>query len=77
MAALFYKNHFIIATGFFDKDLDRWIPIADVSWHSAAGRDFHTINFSADEFRTKEQAEIFAVEAAEAWVDERYKAITH
>jgi hypothetical protein len=33
MAALRYKNHFIIATGYFDKDLDRWIPIADVSWH--------------------------------------------
>jgi hypothetical protein len=41
MAALRYKNHFIIATGYFDKDLDRWIPIADVSWHlgSSSGRN--------------------------------------
>jgi hypothetical protein len=41
MAALRYKNHFIIATGHFDKDLDRWIPIADVSWHlgSSSGRN--------------------------------------
>jgi hypothetical protein len=74
---LLYKNHFIVATGQFDKDLARWMPIADVSWQSATGRDFHTIRFSLDRFRTKEQAEIFAVEAAEAWVDKRYKAITH
>jgi hypothetical protein len=33
MAALLYKDVFIVATGQFDKDLDRWIPIADVSWH--------------------------------------------
>jgi hypothetical protein len=75
MAALFYKKHFIIATGHFDKKRELWIPIADVSWQSATGRDFHTIKFSFDSFRTKDQAEIVAVEAAEAWVDERCKAL--
>jgi hypothetical protein len=77
MAALLYKNHFIIATGYFNRNLELWIPSADVSWQSASGRDFHTMKFSLDSFRTKEQAEIFAVKAAQAWVNERYKAITH
>jgi hypothetical protein len=77
MAALLYKNHFIVTTGYFNRNLELWIPSADVSWQSATGRDFHTIEFSVDRFRTKERAEIFAVEAAEAWVDRRCKALVH
>jgi hypothetical protein len=73
MATLLYKDVFIIATGRYDKELGLWIPMADLSWQSAAGRDFHTIEFSLESFRTKEQAERFALVAAEAWVDERYK----
>ena len=74
MAALLYKNHFIITTGYFNRKLELWIPSADVSWQSATGRDFHTIKFSGDCFHTRERAEIFAVEAAEAWVDARVRA---
>lgn len=76
MAALLYKNHFIIATSQFDQTRELWIPMIDVSWHSATGREFHTMKLSID-FRSKTQAEIFAVEAAETWVDERCKALTH
>ena len=36
MAALFYKDFVIIATGQFDKERDLWMPVADISWHSAA-----------------------------------------
>jgi hypothetical protein len=75
MAACLYKNVFIIATGRFDKDLDLWIPSADVSWQSPNGRAFHTIKFSLESFQTKEQAERFALVAAEAWVDEQHKSI--
>jgi len=77
MAALLYKNHFIITTGYFNRNLELWIPSADVSWKSATGRDFHSIKFLVDCFRTKDQAEIFAVETAEAWVDKRCKALVH
>ena len=33
MAALLYKDFFIIATGQFDKQKELRIPIADISWH--------------------------------------------
>ena len=42
------------------------MPIADVSWQAATGRDFHTIEFSLERFPARDQAEIFAIEAAEA-----------
>jgi hypothetical protein len=76
MAALLYKNHFIIATGQFDQTRELWIPLADVSWHSTTGREFHSMKLSAS-FGSKQQAEIFAVEAAETWVDERYNGLIH
>jgi hypothetical protein len=76
MAALLYKNHFIIATGYFDTNQELWIPSADVSWQSATGRDFYSMKFSVDCFRTKDRAEMFAVKAAEAWVDKRCKTIS-
>jgi len=74
MAALLYKKHFIIATGYFDQSRELWIPMVDVTWHSATGREFHTMKLSVGCFRTKEQAEMFAVEAAEAWIDARVRA---
>ena len=46
MAALLYKDFLIIATGQFDKDKERWMPITDMSWHSATGRESHTIQDS-------------------------------
>jgi hypothetical protein len=71
MAALLYKNHFIIATGQFDENKHLWIPTVDVSWPSESGRQFHTMKLSVDCFGSKQQAEIVAVEAAETWVDKR------
>ena len=50
------------------------IPIADISWYSASGHEFHTIQDSVHCFRTKQEAEAFAVEAAKAWIDARFKA---
>jgi hypothetical protein len=77
MAALLYKNHFIIATGQFDTSRELWIPIIDVSWPSESGRQFHTMKLSVDCFGSKQQAEIFAVEAAETWVDDRCNGLIH
>jgi hypothetical protein len=73
MAALLYKDFFIIATGQFDKDKELWMPIADPSWHSATGHESHTIQDSVHYFGTKQEA-AFAIEAAKAWVDARVKA---
>jgi hypothetical protein len=66
MAALLYKNFFIIATGQFDKGKELRIPIADVSWHSASGYESHIIQDSVHCFGTKQEAESLAIEAAKA-----------
>ena len=74
MAALLYKDFFIIGIGQFDKDKELRVPIADISWHSATGRESHTIQDLVHCFGTKKEAEAFAIEAAKAWVDARVKA---
>jgi len=74
MAALLYKDFFIIATGQFDKQKELRIPIADISWHSASGYESHTIQDSVHYFGTKKEVETFAIEVAKAWVDARVRA---
>jgi len=74
LAALLHKNCLIIATSRFDKDKELWMPIADISWHSTTGRESHTIQDSVHCFGTKKEAEVFAIEAAKAWIDARIKA---
>jgi hypothetical protein len=74
MAALLYKDFLIIAIGQFDKDRERWMPFADISWRSASGGEAHVIHDSVHWFTIKEEAETFAVEAAKTWVDARVKA---
>ena len=74
MAALLYKDCLIIAIGQFDKDKELRMPIADISWHSATGRESHTIQDSVHCFGTKQEAEAFAIEAAKTWVDARVRA---
>jgi len=74
MAALLYKDCLIIATGRFDKDKELRMPIADISWHSATGRESHTIQDSVHCFGSKQEAEAFAIEAAKTWVDARVRA---
>ena len=74
MAALLYKDFLIIGTSQFDKDKELQVPIADISWHSATGRESHTIQDSVHCFRAQQEAEAFAIEAAKAWVDARVKS---
>jgi len=74
LATLLYKDCLVIATGRFDKDKELWMPIVDISWHSTTGRESHTIEDSVHCFGTKQEAEAFAVEDAQAWVDVRIKA---
>jgi len=53
MAASPYKDFFIIAMGQFDKDRELWMPVADISWHSAIGYESYTIHDSVHCFGTK------------------------
>jgi hypothetical protein len=74
MAALLYKDFLIIAFGQFDKEAQRWMPFADMSWRSASGDESRTLKDSIHCFGTKHEAEACALEAAKAWVDARVKA---
>ena len=74
MAALLYKDFFIIAMGRFNKQKERCVPVADISWHSASGYESHTIHNSVRYCGTKQKAEAFALEAAKSWIDARVKA---
>jgi hypothetical protein len=74
MATLFYKDFFIIAMGRSDQQKELCMPVAGIGWHSASGHEFHTIQDSVHCFRTKREAEAFALEAAKAWIDARVKA---
>jgi hypothetical protein len=71
---LLHKDCLIIATGQFDKNRELWMPVADISWDSAIGRESHIIRDSVHCFRTKQEAEAFALEMTKAWVDARVKA---
>jgi hypothetical protein len=57
MAALLYKDFLIIAFGQFDKEAQRWMPFADISWHSVSGDESHTLKDSIHCFGTKQEAE--------------------
>jgi hypothetical protein len=74
MAAFFYNDFLIIAFSQFDKDTQRWVPVADISWHAATGYEAHTIRDLVHTFGTKQAAETCAVEGAKAWVDGHVKA---
>ena len=74
MAALLYNDFFIIAFGQFDQEAQRWVPIADISWHAATGYEAHIIRDPVQTFGTKLEAEAIAVETARAWVDAHVKA---
>jgi hypothetical protein len=74
MAALLYNDFFIIAFGQLDKDTQRWTLVADINWHTANGYETHIIRDPVQTFGTKQEAEAFAVETAEAWIDAHLKA---
>jgi hypothetical protein len=74
MATLFYKDFFIIGIGHFDKPKELCMPFAGIGWHSDSGYEFHTIEDSVHCFRTRQEAEAFALEAAKSWIDARVKA---
>src|SRR5207244_11947028 len=75
MAALLYKDCLIMAIGQFDKDKELRMPIADISWHSASGRESHRRQDSVHYVVTKKEAEAFGIEEAKAWIDSGVRAV--
>jgi hypothetical protein len=74
MAALFYKDVLIIATGHFDKAKGLWLPIVDISRGNNSDCGSYVISDPTKSFANKEDAEKFSREIAKAWIDERWKA---
>jgi hypothetical protein len=50
-------------------DADCWIPKADVSWEEKGAPRHQTLTGQSDIFKILEEAEIYAVEMAKAWID--------
>jgi hypothetical protein len=65
----FYKSRHIRTALRLDLDSDCWVPTADVSWNDH-GRERHELLAGPpDFFKVLDEAEIYAVDMAKAWVD--------
>jgi hypothetical protein len=69
MSNQIYKGHLVVVFAIFDKEVKRWVPMIDISWEDAAIPDRYRHKGPSDRFTTQQDAEIFAMEAAKAWVD--------
>ena len=50
-------------------DTDCWIPYADVSWEEEGIKRIQLLSGPSDRFKLIDQAEVYAVEMAMAWID--------
>ena len=69
MASRLYGDHFIMAFPSFDTATNGWVPQVDVTWdHKSPSRKFAFIRFP-NRFKTEAEAEDFALEMAQNWID--------
>jgi len=64
-----YKSRRIQTFPQLDHNTDCWIPQADVSWDEQGKERRHLLAGPSDRFKVIDQAEIYAVEMAMAWID--------
>jgi hypothetical protein len=69
MANLYYKDRLIIAYASFQQSSKLWSAGAEITWKSADRRQSHTLAGFSDRFKTSEEAEQFAIRAAQTWID--------
>lgn len=71
MSSRLYRDHFIMAFPSFDTATNGWAPQADISWnHASSHRKFAFLKFPK-RFMTQEEAIRYALDMAQAWVDNR------
>ena len=64
-----YKSRQIHTIPQLNPDTDCWVPQADVSWEEWGTRHRHLLGGPPDRFKIIDQAEIYALEMAKAWID--------
>lgn len=64
-----YKARRIQTTPQLNLDTDCWIPKADISWGEQGTERHQILAGPADRFKIIDQAEIYALEMAKAWID--------
>jgi hypothetical protein len=71
MASAVHKERLVVSSPTFHPDERRWIPSVTISWRVGRENHFHDIKGFPTRFDHKEEAEIFGMEAAKAWIDKR------
>ena len=64
-----YRSRHIHTMPQLNIDTDCWIPRADITWEEQGTQHHQPLVGPADRFKIIDQAEIFAVEMAKAWID--------
>ena len=71
MANLLYKNHSIIISTVPHRYTNRWTWSVVVSWAEGDRQKLRPIKNWFQQFDSKQDAELCAIEAAKTWVDKR------
>jgi hypothetical protein len=71
MASTLYKNHLIVPSPEYDSVRAKWRPVAVICWKVGGHLQFHNLFLFNAELEILADAESFASEAAEKWIDER------
>jgi hypothetical protein len=64
-----YKSRRIYTVPQLNLDTDCWIPKADVTWDERGTQRRQLLAGPTDRFKIIDEAEIYAVEMARAWID--------
>ena len=71
MASLIYKNHRIIISAAPHRYTNRYTWSVVVSWSENDRRKLRSIKNWFQQFDSKQDAEVGAIEAAKTWIDKR------
>jgi hypothetical protein len=69
MANVYYKDRLIIAYSSFQQSSKLWSAGAEITWKTGNRRQSHTMAGFTDTFKSSEEAEQFAIRAAQTWID--------
>lgn len=64
-----YKARRIRTMPRLNLDTDCWMPYAEVSWEEEGIKRIQLLSGPSDRFKVIDQAEVYAVEMAIAWID--------
>jgi hypothetical protein len=71
-----YKSHLIVSSADFDAAAEDWILGVTIGWKRHGRPKLHTLKSLRERFRSKEDAEAFAVDTGKAWVDDHVRLRT-